>query len=56
MKQRLVFARSLINRPSILFLDEPTSGLDPRGREEMLALILDIPQLIQRAEREEQQH
>lgn len=29
MKQRLVFARSLINRPKILFLDEPTSGLDP---------------------------
>jgi len=29
MKQRLVFARSLINKPKIWFLDEPTSGLDP---------------------------
>lgn len=29
MRQRLVFSRSLINNPEILFLDEPTSGLDP---------------------------
>lgn len=29
MLQRLVFARSMINKPKIWFLDEPTSGLDP---------------------------
>lgn len=29
MQTRLNLARSLINRPALLFLDEPTSGLDP---------------------------
>lgn len=39
MKQRLVFARSLINNPSILFLDEPTSGLDPAMAETIKQII-----------------
>ena len=29
MQQRLVFARSMINKPKIWFLDEPVVGLDP---------------------------
>lgn len=39
MRQRLGFARSLINSPSVVFLDEPTLGLDPLGQRQVLALI-----------------
>jgi ABC-2 type transport system ATP-binding protein len=40
MKQRLMVARSFVNRPRILFLDEPTSGLDPVSAEAIRNLIL----------------
>lgn len=39
MKQRLVFARSLINKPDILFLDEPVSGLDPATAQRVKEII-----------------
>ena len=44
MKQRARLAQALVGDPKLLLLDEPTSGLDPRGRDEMLALIRDIPE------------
>lgn len=43
MKQRARLAQALVGAPSLLLLDEPTSGLDPRGRDEMLDLIQEIP-------------
>jgi ABC-type multidrug transport system ATPase subunit len=41
MQQRLMVARSLINRPKALFLDEPTTGLDPVSSQAIRDIIQD---------------
>jgi ABC-2 type transport system ATP-binding protein len=44
MKQRVKLAQALVHDPELLLLDEPTNGLDPAGRDEMLALIKELPE------------
>lgn len=42
MKERLVFIRSLINNPEILFLDEPTGSLDPMLAKRIKEIIMEL--------------
>lgn len=41
-KRRVAIAGVLAMNPQILVLDEPTAGLDPKGRQEILKMIVDI--------------
>lgn len=44
-KQRVVIARALVHRPSVLVADEPTGNLDPVNTFEIIRLLLKINEL-----------
>ena len=45
MRQRLGIADVLIKKPKLVILDEPTSGLDPKGINQLLDIIDNLPRM-----------
>ncbi|TMC84813.1 MAG: ATP-binding cassette domain-containing protein, partial [Chloroflexi bacterium] len=43
-KRRVAIAGVLALQPKVIVFDEPTAGLDPRGRRELLDLIVKLKQ------------
>ena len=41
MKQRLVIAQAIMEKPDIILLDEPTNAIDQKGVEDIRKLILE---------------
>ena len=41
-QQRIVIARALLNKPSLILADEPTGNLDPDTSHQILALLHNI--------------
>ncbi len=41
-QQRIVIARSLLNKPKLIFADEPTGNLDPQTGSELVELLYNI--------------
>lgn len=41
-KRRIAIAGVLVMEPEILVLDEPAAGLDPKGRDEILSLVVQL--------------
>jgi ABC-2 type transport system ATP-binding protein len=44
-RQKILLARAMLHRPSVIFLDEPTSGLDPESAREIHHLIKEMKHL-----------
>jgi len=45
-KQRLAFARVLLQRPDIVAMDEATAALDPRSQDDLMRLLLErLPEI-----------